>query len=148
MYSEKTFKNYIFWIQVKRVVIIILFCCIGSALGVLIGSIFNNATKINFYSSLTIVISTLMFFVLSLLLTSGIGKEVQDAYWKIALLRKLTAMQKEIKINNEILYKAQVKKTESKNTAKEKNVKQNETEIKRNILEKTPKAEKMKTLKL
>lgn len=32
MYSEKTFKNYIFWIQVKRVFLIILLSCLGAGL--------------------------------------------------------------------------------------------------------------------
>ena len=39
MYSEKTFKNYIFWIQVKRVFMILIFSSVGAGLGVLIWGI-------------------------------------------------------------------------------------------------------------
>ncbi|MCI8309727.1 MAG: hypothetical protein HFJ45_06030 [Clostridia bacterium] len=103
MYSEKTFKNYIFWIQVKRVFMILIFSSVGAGLGVLIGGILKNTLKILDYNNLIIIVSTIVFFLISLLLTSGTGKEVQDGYWKIAVLRKLTVIQKDIEINNELL---------------------------------------------
>ncbi len=106
MYSEKTFKNYIFWIQVKRVVLIILLSCIGCAIGVLIGKILESTMSINSYNTIIIIVSTLIFFALSLLLTAGTGKEVQDGYWKIAVLRKLTTIQKDLELNNELLSKS------------------------------------------
>lgn len=103
MYSEKTFKNYIFWIQVKRVVLIILFSCIGAALGVLISELYESITRSNTFNVLIIVVSTILMFLFSLLLTMGTGKEVQDGYWKIAVLRKLTTIQKLIEANNSLL---------------------------------------------
>lgn len=106
MYSEKTFKNYIFWIQAKRVVLIILLSCIGCAIGVLIGKILESTMSINSYNTIIIIVSTLIFFALSLLLTAGTGKEVQDGYWKIAVLRKLTTIQKDLELNNELLSKS------------------------------------------
>lgn len=103
MYSEKTFKNYIFWIQVKRVVLIILLSCIGSAIGVLVSELYESITKSNTFNVLIIVVSTILMFLLSLLCTAGTGKEVQDGYWKIAVLRKLTAIQKSIETKNALL---------------------------------------------
>lgn len=103
MYSEKTFKNYIFWIQVKRVVLIILLCCIGAAIGVLISEILESLIKSKQYNVIIIVASTVIMFFLSLLLTTGTGKEVQDGYWKIAVLRKLTTIQKLIETNNALM---------------------------------------------
>ena len=105
MYSEKTFKNYIFWIQVKRVFLIILLSCLGAGLGVLIGGILKSTLQTSQYNNIIIVVSTLIFFAISLLLTAGTGKEVQDGYWKIAVLRKLTVIQKDIEINNELMEK-------------------------------------------
>ena len=103
MYSEKTFKNYIFWIQVKRVVLIILLSCIGAAIGVLISELYESIARTNTYNVAIIVVSTILMFLLSLLFTAGTGKEVQDGYWKVAVLRKLTAIQKLIETNNSLL---------------------------------------------
>ena len=50
-----------------------------------------------------ITISTIIFFLLALLLTAGTGRKVQDGYWKIAVLRKLTVIQKDLEINNELM---------------------------------------------
>lgn len=105
MYSEKTFKNYIFWIQVKRVVLIILLSCIGAGIGVGIGAILKGTINVSTYNTLIIIVSTILFFLLSLVITSGTGKEVQDGYWKIAVLRKLTAIQKTLETNNELIAK-------------------------------------------
>jgi uncharacterized protein YacL len=107
MYSEKTYKNYIFWVQVKRVFLIILFSCIGSAIGALIGSILKSTIQISTYNTWIVIVSTLIFFAISILLTANTGKEVQDGYWKIAVLRKLTVLQKELELNNELLEKSQ-----------------------------------------
>ena len=103
MYSEKKFKNYIFWLQVKRVVVIIILSCLGAALGVLIGKILESTVKMTSFNNIIIIISTIVFFLLSLLLTTGTGKQVQDGYWKIAVLRKLTVIQKGLELNNELL---------------------------------------------
>ena len=105
MYSEKTFKNYIFWIQVKRVVLIILLSCIGAGIGIGIGAVLKGTVNITEYNTIIIIVSTIIFFLLSLIITAGTGKEVQDGYWKIALLRKLTAIQKTLETSNELLAK-------------------------------------------
>ena len=102
MYSEKSFKNYIFWVQVKRVFIIILLSCIGAALGILIGKILESAVQVSKYNNMIIAISTIIFFLISLLLTVGTGEKVQDGYWKIAVLRKLTVIQKNLELNNRL----------------------------------------------
>lgn len=103
MYSEKTFKNYIFWIQVKRIVIILLLTCIGAAIGVLVSELCESITKSNAFNVLIIAGTTVFMFLFSLLLTTSTGKEVQDGYWKIAVLRKLTTIQKLIEANNSLL---------------------------------------------
>lgn len=103
MYSEKTYKNYIFWVQVKRLVVIIILSCLGAAIGVLIGKILESTVKLTSFNNVIIVVSTIIFFLLSLLLTAGTGKQVQDGYWKIAVLRKLTVIQKNLELNNELL---------------------------------------------
>ena len=106
MYSERSYKNYIFWMQVKRVVVIIILGCLGAALGVLITKILESTIKLTSFNNLIIGVSTTVFFLLGLLLTVGTGKQVQDGYWRIALLRKLTVIQKNLELNNELLKKA------------------------------------------
>ena len=97
MYDENTFKNYIFWLKVKRVFFMIVFSVLGAFVGVAISELIVNILKFEVYLRPTIItISTLLFFVISLLVTAGTGKEVQDGYWKIAVLRKLTVISKKL----------------------------------------------------
>ncbi len=96
MYSEKTFNNYIFWTKVRRVFLILLFSIIGCLLGVFVASIINTITTNDSYRIIIIALSTLVFFALSLILTIGTAREVQDAYWKMAVLRKLTVISKKL----------------------------------------------------
>ena len=103
MYSEKTYKNYIFWMQVKRIIVILILSCLGAALGVLIGKILESTVQIKSYNNIIIIVSTIIFFLLGLLLTVGTGKQVQDGYWRIAVLRKLTVIQKNLELNNDLL---------------------------------------------
>jgi hypothetical protein len=63
--------------------------------------------QISTYNTWIVIISTLIFFAMSLLITAGTGKQVQDGYWKIAVLRKLTVIQKNLELNNELLKKSQ-----------------------------------------
>lgn len=112
MYSEKSFKNYIFWVQVKRVVLIIILSCIGAAIGVLIGKILESTIQLTSFNNAIIAVSTIIFFLLSLLLTVGTGEKVQDGYWKIAVLRKLTVIQKNLELNNQLLKNQLLKNTD------------------------------------
>lgn len=97
MYDENTFKNYIFWIKVKRVFFMVVFSIIGAALGVALSELIVNILRFDAYlKPIIITISTLLFFAISLLVTAGTAKEVQDGYWKIAVLRKLTVISKKL----------------------------------------------------
>ena len=96
MYNEKSFENYIFWTKVRRVFLILLFSIIGCLIGIFISDIINTVTINDSYRPIIISILTLSFFALSLLLTIGTAREVQDGYWKMAVLRKLTVMSKKL----------------------------------------------------
>lgn len=133
MYSEKTFENYIFWTKVKRVFLILALSALGAAIGILISMIYETATQTNTLKPAIIAVSTIIMFAISILLTTGTAREVQDGYWKIAVLRKLTTIQKLLETNNELLEKNANKtissntivkkdKTLSKNKKKEKNI--------------------------
>ena len=99
MYDEKTFNNYIFWLKVKRIVLLILFSIAGAIAGIVISdfivNILNSDAK---YRILIIIVSTLIFFAMSLLCTTGTGEKVQEGYWKMAMLRKLTIISKKLDI--------------------------------------------------
>ncbi len=99
MYDEKTFNNYIFWLKVKRIVLVILFSIAGAIAGIVISdfivNILNSDAK---YRILIIIVSTLIFFAMSLLCTTGTGEKVQEGYWKMAMLRKLTIISKKLDI--------------------------------------------------
>ena len=98
MYDENSFKNYIFWLQVKRVFLMILFALIGAFVGIVLSQFLIDVLLVlaPSYKVVIITISTLLFFGISLLLTAGTGKEVQEGYWKMAVLRKLTVISKKL----------------------------------------------------
>ena len=99
MYDEKTFNNYIFWLKVKRIVLVILFSIAGAVAGIVISDFIVNILGSNAkYRILITVISTLIFFAMALLCTTGTGEKVQEGYWKMAMLRKLTIISKKLDI--------------------------------------------------
>lgn len=134
MYDESSMKSHIFWIKFKRVFSIIFFTALGSALGAIISSYIIDVLLFpKFLSPIIVVISSLLFLGFANLMTANTGKEVQDAYWKIAVYKKLAIISKKLdnleklenleKINN-ILNPDDEKNT----TSKVKKIKENEKE--------------------
>ena len=97
MYDENSFKRFLIFVRIKRIFLLILFSILGAAIGVLISSYLVDvllfATQ---FRTIIITVSTLLFFLIALLLTSNTTKTVQDGYWKIAVLRKLTLISKKL----------------------------------------------------
>lgn len=97
MYSEKSFKRQLFWIKAKRVFFMLIFSIIGSAIGVAISSYMIDVLLFDVtLRPIIITCSTIILFFISLLITSNTGKEIQDGYWKIAVLKKLTVISKKL----------------------------------------------------
>lgn len=98
MYNEKSFKNHIFWLKVKRVFLILVFAVAGALAGMLISDLLvvNVLVFDIAYRTPIVVISTLLMVSITLLLTAGTGRAVQDAYWKMALLRKVIVISKKL----------------------------------------------------
>jgi len=97
MYSEDAYLSSIFWMRVKRVFIMIALSIIGCVIGVVISSYLINV--LNFSTSLRIILIaglTIGFFFIGVIFTSSISKEILDAYWRIAALRKLNAISKKL----------------------------------------------------
>ena len=97
MYSENSYRNYIFWLRVKQIFLMILFSVIGCVIGRVIGQYLVEVLLFDITSLYTsVTVSTLLFFGIASLITSGTAKEVQEAYWRIAVLRKLTVISKKL----------------------------------------------------
>lgn len=98
MYDENTFQNYIFWLKVKRVFLMILFSIIGAIVGIVLSQFLVDVLKVldPIFKIIIIIVSTLLFFGISLLLTANVGRDVQEGYWKMAVLRKLTVISKKL----------------------------------------------------
>ncbi len=96
MYDEDSYRSEIFWIKAKRTFLIILFAIIGCSLGVLVSQYFVDVLLFKLSKPIIIIFSTLIFVSISLLLTANTGKDIQDGYWKIAVLRKLTLISKKL----------------------------------------------------
>lgn len=99
MYDEKTFSNYLFWLKVKRIVLIILFSVAGAIAGIIISDfVVNILMSASKYRILIITVSTMIFFALALLCTTGTAEKVQEGYWRMAMLRKLTIISKKLDV--------------------------------------------------
>ena len=97
MYSEESLKNYIFWLKFRRVFFMILFSVVGCLVGLLVNHFLIDILQLGEYLKIICVASgVILFFLLSLLCTAGTGKQIQEGYWKIAVLRKLTVISKKL----------------------------------------------------
>lgn len=97
MYNEKSFKNHIFWMKVKRIFLILVFAIAGALIGMVVSDVVIPILQLDaFYRTPIIIVSTLLMLSIALLLTAGTGRAVQDAYWKMALLRKVIVISKKL----------------------------------------------------
>lgn len=98
MYDENTFQNYIFWLKVKRVFLMIVLSIVGALIGILLSQFLIDVLLVVASSLRAVIIaaSTLLFFGISLLMTINVSKDVQEGYWKMAVLRKLTVISKKL----------------------------------------------------
>ena len=124
MYSENSYKNFIFWLKFKQIFLMIVFSIVGCVVGRFIGQYLVEVLLLpatSLYISVTV--GTLLMFSIAAGMTSGTARDVQDAYWKIAVLRKLTVISK--KLDNI----PENTKKEIKNIVKEKTVNTNKNDI-------------------
>ncbi len=83
--------------KVKRTFLILVFSMAGALAGVLVSDVLINISLVDaMYRTPIIIAMTFLFLSVSLLLTSSTGKEIQDAYWKMALLRKVIVISKKL----------------------------------------------------
>lgn len=97
MYSENSYKNYIFWLKVRQIVIIIGLSLFGCIVGRYIGSFLVDILMFKTLAyNISVIVTTLIFLGIALMATANTARDVQDAYWKIAVLRKLTVISKKL----------------------------------------------------
>ena len=97
MYDENSYKNLIFWIKVKRVFLLIIFTILGTSIGVVASSYIIDILMFDpNLRPVIIIVSAILFLLVALLLTANTAKTIQDGYWKIAVLRKLTLISKKL----------------------------------------------------
>ena len=90
MYNEKHFKNHILFIQIKRVFFMLIFSIIGCLIGVLSSSYIVDILLFDWnLKPLIIACSTILFFIISILITSNSSRYIQDCLWKIETLHTL-----------------------------------------------------------
>lgn len=97
MYDEDSFNKHITWMKFKRIFSLIFFSILGCIIGIALS--FYLIELLMFSSLIRIPIiagSTLLLFFITLISTSKISIEIQDSYWKIAVLRKLTLISKKL----------------------------------------------------
>ncbi len=97
MYNEDSYIRHLTLLKIKKVFSMILFSIIGCIIGVLISSFIVTILMYDaILSPIIIAISTLLFFFISLLSTGNTSREIEDGYWRIAVLRKLTLISKKL----------------------------------------------------
>lgn len=136
MYSENSYKNYIFWLKFKQIFLMIVFSIVGCVVGRFIGQYLVEVLLLpatSLYISVTV--GTLLMFSIAAGMTSGTARDVQDAYWKIAVLRKLTVISKKLDNIPEDTKKG------IKNAIKGKNVNSNKKDVEMEIIEEAEEVE-------
>ena len=97
MYKEDSFKRMLFWLKIKRIFFIIFITLAGSVLGGILSSYLVDVLMFyNISKNSIIAISTIVFFVFANFLTTSISQTIQEGYWKMATLRKLTLISKKL----------------------------------------------------
>ena len=97
MYDENSYKNLIFWIKVKTVFLLIIFTILGRSIGVIASCYIIDILMVDpNLRPVIIIVSAILFLLVALLLTANTAKTIQDGYWKIAVLRKLTLISKKL----------------------------------------------------
>ncbi len=97
MYDEDTFSRHIFWMKFRRVFLLIFFSIIGCIIGIFLSAYLIELLFLPENIRIPIIAgTTLLLFFLTLFSTTKINKDIQDGYWKIAVLRKLTLISKKL----------------------------------------------------
>lgn len=97
MYDEDSFNKHIAWMKFKRVFLLLFFSVLGCIIGIAVSFYLIELVMLPSFVRIPIIAgSTLLLFFLSLISTAKITTEIQDGYWKIAVLRKLTLISKKL----------------------------------------------------
>ena len=97
MYNEKDFKDHIKHLKARRILYMLIFSIIGSALGVIISDYIVDILLFNqIWRVIIISISTLFFFWVSTVMTSNTEKDVQDGYWKLEVMKNLNSISEKL----------------------------------------------------
>lgn len=97
MYNEKEFKSHLKSLKIRKILYMLIFSLLGSALGVIISDYIVDILLFNPILRIIIIsISTLFFFWVSTMITSTTEKDVQDGYWKLEVLNNLNTISKKI----------------------------------------------------
>ena len=97
MYDEDSFSKHIFWMKFRRVFLLRFFSIIGCIIGIILSSYLIELLFLPQNIRIPIIAgATLIFFFITLFSTYKINKDIQDGYWKMAVLRKLTLISKKL----------------------------------------------------
>ena len=97
MYDEDSFSKHILWMKFRRVFLLIFFSIIGCIIGIILSSYLIELLFLPQNIRIPIIAgATLIFFFITLFSTYKINKDIQDGYWKMAVLRKLTLISKKL----------------------------------------------------
>lgn len=97
MYNEDSYTRHLNLLKAKRIFSMVLFSIIGCIIGVIFSSFVVTVLMYDaIFRPIIIAVSTLLFFFISLFITGNTSKEIEDGYWKVAVLRKLTLISKKL----------------------------------------------------
>lgn len=97
MYNEREFKEHIKHLKIRRILYLLIFSIIGSALGVIISDYIVDVLLFNqIWRVIIISISTLFFFWVATTMTSNTEKDIQDGYWKLEVMKNLNSISEKL----------------------------------------------------
>ena len=132
MYDEKKLKFWSIMELIRKWFIVLVFSLIGLAIGFFISEfVVDVLNELAVYRIAFIGGLTFLGFFIGLLLTSSAERNVQDAYWKIAVMKNLNEISKTLEtLKKENYIQALPKPHIDINSSKAEEVKVNDSETK------------------
>lgn len=97
MYDEISFDRHILFLKIRRAFLLIFLSIIGCIIGIILSTSLIEIVMLSENIRLPIIASsTLIFFLLALISTSKIKKEIKDEYWKFEVIKNLTSISKRL----------------------------------------------------
>ena len=118
MYDEDSFKATLFWLRIRKILIVVFFTLVFFLIGFVASEYLVDIIELSsIIRVVSIAGSTILGFVIGAILTADVEYKIQRGYYNIAVLRKLSVISKKLdKIDDEELEKLDINSSKLRET--------------------------------